>query len=316
VTVPSSFIHDNAILPVYESAFVDCCDRIPPNDYAVLVSFVPEPVATVWGAAHHNLIATSSLSKDDAAAVAYGVVDVGGYTTQVAVVQNDRVRYAATVPWGGEHIVEQCVHVLKQQAASGEVPSFIQHQLNDSRSLVLLQYHARHAVMELSTQTRVAVHVPYIFANPSRHHLDTHVARSVLNQAVEDRVRDLVQERSSGNDITETGWTDHVLSPHLPTPTNLTSLWTSVFTHVLEQSQQLPTNIAAVLVVGGGAKSVLVQQTIQNAWTMLTGGAPTSHNIFKMDAPVQSELTVVGAATLPPSFDYSLSDGLIRHRLR
>ena len=56
-----------------------------------------------------------------------------------------------------------------------------------------------------------------------------------------------------------------------------------------------------------------VQTTIKDAWDMLTGGISGSGDKqFHFDSSLSSELTVVGAATLPPSFDYSLSDGLVR----
>jgi hypothetical protein len=62
--------------------------------------------------------------------------------------------------------------------------------------------------------------------------------------------------------------------------------------------------------VGGGAKLVLAQHTLQSAWTLLTGDS--AGKLKRPDPSVQSELTVLGAATIPPSFDYSFTDGLIR----
>jgi hypothetical protein len=300
VTVPCVFLTEESTIRQYKTTFVDCCTNSYHDD-TTSISLIPEPVATVWGAQFYNLI-PSALPKDMSALASYCVVDVGGYTTQVSVVQNDRVRYSTTIPWGGENIVEQLVFVLKQQASSA---------FNDSRSLALLQIHARQAVMELSTQSRVSVRIPYIYADPSQHHLDTDIARSVLNQAVEDHVRNLLKEQ---HDTTTPTWLHHgSLSPHLPTPNSLTTLWTSILTQVIERSEQLPMNVSAVLVVGGGSKTQLVQKTIEDAWNMLTGGGGTATCAqIKIDSSIQSELTVVGAATLPPSFDYSSTDGLIR----
>jgi molecular chaperone DnaK (HSP70) len=281
----------------FSGAFDDCFVHSNGSD-ATSISLIPEPVATVWGAQFHNLLPTS-LPKDMAAMASYCVLDVGGYSTQISIVQNDRVWHSVTIPWGGENIIEQLVFVLKREAAE---------PCNDTRSLALLQYHARQAVMELSTQTRVAVHVPYLYANPAQHHLDTSFARTVLNQAVEDHVRTLLQE--------EPVWLpEGIISRHLPKPNDLTSLWTSILTQVLERSELLPTDVSAVLIVGGGSKTRLMQRTMEEAWNRLTGGFHGRNALItNMDATLPSELTVVGAATLPPSFDYSWTRGLVRRR--
>ena len=297
VTVPCVFLTDEETVNIYSKAFDDCCSVSNDADTSS-ISLIPEPVAAVWGAQFFNLLPTA-LPKDMAALASYCVLDVGGYTTQISVVQNDRVLYSSTIPWGGENIIEQMVLVLKNQAAE---------PCNDSRSLSLLQYHARQAVMELSTQSRVAVHVPYLYANPAQHHLDTSFARTVLQQTVEHHVRALLHEQPD--------WLpDGILSPHLPKPNDLTSLWTSILTQVLERSKLLPTDVSAVLVVGGGAKTLLIQQTMAEAWNRLTGGA-SSHGrnalVTNTDPSLVSEFTVVGAATLPPSFDYSWTRGLVR----
>jgi molecular chaperone DnaK (HSP70) len=297
ITVPCVFLVDEETVKVFSGAFDDCFVHSNGTD-TTCVSLIPEPVATVWGAQFYNLL-PASLPKDMAAMASYCVLDVGGYTTQVSIVQNDLVRHSSTIPWGGENIIERLVFVMKRQAAE---------PCNDSRSLALLQHHARQAVMELSTQSRVAVHVPYLYANPAQHHLDTSFARTVLNQAVEDHVRTLLQE--------ELDWLpDGILSPHVPKPNDLTSLWTSILTQVLERSELLPTDVSAVLVVGGGSKTILIQRTVEEAWNRLTGGFHGRNALItNMDASLPSELAVVGAATLPPSFDYSWNRGLVRRR--
>jgi hypothetical protein len=142
------------------------------------------------------------------------------------------------------------------------------------------------------------------------------IVRNVLKQAVEDHVRTrLLQEEEEDPDAP---WLpDGILSPHVPKPNNLASLWTSILTQVLERSALLPTDVSAVLIVGGGSKTPWFRHSIEEAWNMLTGGASdgrSAHPIAIMDSSLPSELTVVGAATLPPSFDYSLSEGLIRRR--
>lgn len=288
VTLPSAFMANTA---VYQQAFAECCDA---------PSFVPEPVAAVWGAQFYNILPDDDDPSKDAS---YLVVDIGGFTTQIAVVQKNIVRYSNTLPWGGESVIEQLVHVLKQP--DGAFANHHQQQpIGDARSLALLQVQARQAVTELSTQTRVTVHVPYVFADPANHHLDAIVSRPVLEQAVEQSIRDQLLDP----DFLHAG--DYT-SPHLAVPTNLTSLWTSVLTQVLDRAGTSPTSTAAVLLVGGGARIPFAQQTLQLAWNRLAGNVH-ENQLKRIDPSVQSELTVLGAATLPPSFDYSVTEGLVR----
>ena len=128
------------------------------------------------------------------------------------------------------------------------------------------------------------------------------MARSVFDQAVQDYVRDTLVEQMIATDD---------LSPHMPPPVDLTSLWTSVLTQVLEQSATLPAAIDSVLLVGGGAKSRIAQETVGTALQMLMGSDATN-KLKRPDPSVLSELTVLGAATLLPSFGYSVHDGLVR----
>mgnify|MGYP006386250367 CR=1 FL=1 len=145
------------------------------------------------------------------------------------------------------------------------------------------------------------MHVPYLFADPSNHHLDTQVSRNVLDQAIEDHIRDVLIEQL----------TEDSMSPHMPKPTNLTSMWVSVITRVLEQAEVLPTGLDGILLVGGGAKAPITQHSLSTALNVLMGSIATD-KLKQIDPAVQSELTVLGAATLLPSFEYSLADGLVR----
>ena len=282
IAVPSTFV---GTLSLYQTAFEGVLSSHH-GTTSSQASFVPEPVAAVWGAQFLDILPYER--KKDASTL---VIDVGGWTTQVAMVRNDKVVHSTTLSWGGESVVEQVVELLLQQRpASSPTP------ISDARALALVQVQARHAVAELASpsKARVHVHVPYLFANPQQHHLDAHVA--VQDHVRQHVVEDLVHEE---------------LSPHLPRPTDLTSLWTSVLTQLLEQSATLPTGLDHVLLVGGGAKMPLVQSSVVAALQLLMGAQATA--IFPVvDPTLRSELTVLGAATLLPSFDYSVSDGLVR----
>lgn len=287
LTLPVTFMRNPAL-------YVDAFSKINiPNQ----LSIVPEPVAAIWGAQFYNVLSDANNNQPDNT---YLVIDIGGLTTQIAIVRMNVVQHSCTIPMGGETFVEQLVNVLKRGSSSANV-------LQDSRSLALLQVHSRQAVVELSSQTRVSVHVPYIFSDPSAHHLDTSVARSVLDQAVDQYVKDqLIPDLQMANSTAQP-----LLSQQMGSPVDLQSMWMSVLTDALEKSGQSPSDIHAVLVVGGGSKCMFAHNTLTSAWHMLTGGGSSVAPIVRPDSALLSELTVLGAATLPPSFDYSLTKGLI-----
>lgn len=267
VTVPTMLVHD---AKAFTGAF---------GDDAV---FVPEPVAALWGAQMNDL--SMKLQPNDPILV----IDVGGWTTQISIVQNHRITNAATLSFGGETFIEQCVQLLRQD------------QMTDARGLALLQWHSRIAVHELSTQSRVRIHVPYVFADPTQHHLEQDVARTVLEEAVERDIPNMIDVSA--------------LSSSLPAPKDLKSWYVSAVTRVLEDSEILPNNLKACVVVGGASRIPLVQRSLQSTLDMLLG--PFEIEVvpsFKGSASTTTspaEWTVLGAASLAPSFGYSLSNGL------
>jgi molecular chaperone DnaK (HSP70) len=279
ITTPAVQLQDPA---TYEAAFASVRqrtrDRIKDS-----AAFLPEAVAAIWGAQ-----ARSILPNDDLTTL---VVDVGGFATQLSIVQKDIVVYSSTIPWGGELMVGELVKVLKEEART---------PLEDARSLSALQMQARSAVAELSTKTRVDVHVPYLFADPSNHHLDASLSRIRLEGAVREYVRDSLVAQIKDDDL---------LSSHMPTPTDLMSLWTSLFTQLLEQSQHLPSQVDHVLLVGGGAKSPQVAESVEQALSLLMG-QDAARKLIRPESSLQAELTVLGAATMLPSYKYSATEGL------
>jgi hypothetical protein len=67
---------------------------------------LPDPVAAVWGAQHHNLL---PVDKDPKHSKTFLVLDVGGYVTQLSIVQKDIVLNHFTLQWGGETPIELLV---------------------------------------------------------------------------------------------------------------------------------------------------------------------------------------------------------------
>jgi hypothetical protein len=63
--------------------------------------------------------------------------------------------------------------------------------------------------------------------------------------------------------------------------------------------------------VGGGAKPPAVAQSLRSALFGIMGGDVTSKVVIP-DVALQGELTVIGASTMLPSFEYSLEHGLQR----
>jgi hypothetical protein len=291
----------------FYNEFAQALEKVGDRGTSHGVVILPDPVAAVWGAQAKGMLPDdddddSSLNKGQGAskttttlASATLVVDVGALVSQVAVVHRDVVVSSATIPWGGEHFVQVAVGRLLEEARGPP--------LHDARSLSALHVQARAAVIELSTQSRVSVHVPYLFPDPGNHHLDAALSRSVLEQAVNDDIRKgLLFDTTSGGNL---------FSPHFPPPTDLSSLWMSCITQVLERGKMLPSNLDRVLLVGGGAKPPAVAQSLRSALFGIMGGDVTSKLVIP-DVALQGELTVIGASTMLPSFEYNLEHGLQR----
>jgi molecular chaperone DnaK (HSP70) len=230
----------------------------------------------------------------------------------MSVVQNHRVMGSTTLPWGGEVVVEHCVQWLQKESdmmtTMMNEKDNINNNNNNPRAPSLLQWHARTAVHELSHQTRVNVHIPYMFADPNQHHLDVQLARPVLERVIDDHVPNLIDTSS--------------LSPNLPPPTDLASWFTSAVTRVLEDSQVLPTHLKAWIIVGGASRIPLVQRSLQSTLHMLLGPmemtvlppfSTNNNNNTTSTTNSTAEWTVLGAATLAPSFGYSIPGGLTLH---
>jgi molecular chaperone DnaK (HSP70) len=289
VTVPVQHAHSH----VYHTAF----SKILPNQESHTMVLLPDPVAAVWGAQHKNLL---PLDEDPHHPRTVMVIDVGGHVTQLSIIQKDVVLSHLSLPWGGETPIELLVDLLAKESPSPLT-------LTDARSLSALQSQARTAVAELAGKGRVKVHVPYLFADPSNHHLDTTVSRPVLEQAIQADIRDRlvpsVQEESSGG--------DEVLSRHMPAPTDLQSLLTSVVTQLLEISQQTPMTVHNVLLVGGGFKSPSTVESARSALYALMGPDATQKTVVP-ESSLLTELTVLGAASMLPAYEYSVDSGLHR----
>jgi molecular chaperone DnaK (HSP70) len=85
----------------------------------------------------------------------------------------------------------------------------------------------------------------------------------------------------------------------------------SCITQVLERGKLVPSDLDRVLLVGGGSKPPAVPQSLRTALFGLMGSDAASKVVIPESA-LQGELTVIGASTMLPSFEYSPELGLQR----
>ena len=262
---------------------------------------LPEPVAAIWGAQHLKLLPTKQ-NKDDKSPIVL-VIDVGGLTTTMSIVQNDIVLGSSTLDKiGGETFVEQLVgRILKE--AKEVSPSLAE----DTMSLALIHQQARQSVMELVSKTSTKVHIPFLYMGRRQDdpHLDMLVSRTVMEQTCQDYWKETIVPKL----MQQTG-EDEVLSPAMPQPQFLSGIITSALTKVLEKSAQTPMTLDHVLLVGGGCRHKLVEQSCREGIEALMG--PSSTKLVVPNTSVRQELTALGAVSLLPNYTYSYEDGLQR----
>lgn len=254
---------------------------------------VPDPVAAIWGAQVLDLIPTPQSKEDPTSSIL--VVDVGGLVTTISLVRNDMVVASCTLDnIGGESYVQQLVYRILKEAEDETMNT-------DAMVLSLIHTSARSSTLELVNKTQSKVHIPFLFMGRKENdpHLDMTISRTVLEQTVQDY------------------WTSHVipklvddgvLSAALPPPTNPASLFTSAVTRVLEDAQETPNGIQHILMVGGGSKHKLLEQACKDGIEALMG--PSHGKIILPETSLRAELTVLGASSLLPNFDYSYENGL------
>lgn len=315
VTTPTNYMRSN----LFSSAFSKILSDHRHNEHASIV-FLPEPVAAVWGAQLQSLLPEddgvnvdndNDTSNDDQPrraatnAKTYMVADVGALTTQLSILHKDRVMASLTFPFGGETLIQQTIRLMLSESKSSPSSSetSVDYLSTDARALTALATQGRVAVAELGAKSRVDIHVPYLFADPSNHHLDFKLSRSVLEQAVQKHIQEEL-----GGQIQKLG---DILSPHIPPPVDLASLWISVVTQLLERSSKTPADIDHILLVGGGARSDMVTKSFSEALFTLMSNQVSSKLVVP-DSSVRTELTIVGACSMLPSYDYDMDSGLQR----
>lgn len=256
---------------------------------------VPEPVAAIWGAQEKGILPTPQSKEESTSSTL--VIDVGGLTTTISLVQEDKLTYFVNLyQVGGESLVQQLVNRILAEAGD-------ENMAHDPMSLTLIQSSARSSVLELVNKSQSNVHIPFLYMGrrPDNPHLDTTISRTVLEQAVQN-----AWNTETVPQLLEEG----VLSSSLPPPTGATALFTSAITKVLEESNQLPTNIERILLVGGGSKHRLFEEACKESIFALLGPMANAEKLVLPESSLRSELTALGAASLLPNFDYDFDKGL------
>jgi hypothetical protein len=286
VALPTTVLHNPHAYHLFSHIF-------PPQSYTALI---PEPVAAIWGAQAMNLLPKALADK------AVLVLDVGGLETSLSIVRREVVEASVSLPdLGGQTFVEQLEKLILDEHA---------HLQNDSLARQRITLAAQDVMAEFSTKNNVKLHLPYIsmdLVTRQPQHLETSISRNKLELAVtnflkEHYVPDLLQKQQATSALL-------YLSPHVPTPTDFASFWASCLTQVLEVAQCSPFTIAHCLVVGGGSKHPLMESTLKSGLSML--GVEERQLVMPV-GELRSELTVLGAATILPQYQYHVAKGLER----
>jgi len=293
---PSLGHDESKYLACYRNAINDLTSPVG------IASFVAEPIASVTGAEHYNLLPPAG---SDGQSVL--VIDVGGISTSISLVSGDKeVLHSSSLPFGGDTFIDALVsHLIRnfdgfqheatnstRGDSSADNPPSTKPTLSDKSALQRLYEASSHAVHELSSKSRSEINVPYLtmdFATRQPKHLEVGVARAVVESEVQSFISNILAPYLKKSDT---------LSQALPTPSTLSTLFSSVIMSALEKTSTTPYNLRAILLVGGGARIPLVRNSLKSSVTVLAGDAYASDG-KRLVMPVGElcdEMNVSGAA--------------------
>jgi len=188
-----------AILTAPNSFSAEACDRLVNAVRAAgidVVGSIPDAVAAVKGSAKTlGPSKRSSLLPDGDAKVTIFVVDVGGLTTQLSLVQAEEGGQKLTllkdhsVPFGGDHFDEAVVKHLVTEFAKGNKGLDL---LADNQSVSRLHEAAENAKHELSTSFSSKISLPFITATQAGPlHLEATLSRTQLERLISPHVDEI-----------------------------------------------------------------------------------------------------------------------------
>ncbi len=281
-TYPPSYVsaNNNSL-----NAFKDAVGSLSFPDS--IASFVPEPVAAVTAAKELGLLKNSSQGP-------VMVVDIGASTTSISLVDmsNDEIHHNSTLSgFGGETLVHALMTYMSKSFYGRKF-----EDVNDQMGVQRLHDAALGAIMELSSGSknkhgRVQVNIPYLSVDEKMQpkHLNMGVSASVLEAEFNDLVaKDVVPKFVDKQDV---------LSRSMQNPSDLTLLFSSMIMRVFEESNQNPFSLNSLLVVGGGARSPIIQKAIKQACATLAGEQFVQDKVIVPKDELVEELVVLGAGT-------------------
>lgn len=260
-----------------------------------IASFVAEPIVSVTGAEHFNLLPPKGNNDGESVLV----IDVGGLSTSISLVSDDKeVLHSSSLPFGGDTFIDALVsHLIRNfdgfQHEAGGSPFPSKPTLRDESALQRLYEASTHAVHELSSKTRSEINIPYLtmdVATRQPKHLEVGVARAVVESEVQNYISNLAQQSTDSD----------TLSRAFPPPSTLSALFSSVIMSTLEKGSLTPFNLRAMLLVGGGARIPLVRESLKSGVAALAGDAYANgtdgKRLIMPEGELCDEINVIGAA--------------------
>ena len=248
-----------------------------------IATFIPEPVAAVHGAKFHSILPSQPGPVM--------VIDVGASTTSVSMVDvnsNKIIHHSTLNGFGGETLVEALMDYLSKSFYGSR-----HNDVQDKMGIQRIYDAAQDAVMELSSGSkkhhgRVQINIPYLSVDEKMQpkHMDLGVSAKVLEAEFNDII--------SAEIVPDSAQKQDVLSQSMKNPSDLSSLFSSMIMKVFEQTGQSPFALGGILVVGGGARSPIIQNAIRAATVSLAGEQLVDEKLVIPRDEMIEELVVLG----------------------
>lgn len=217
------------------------------------------------------------------------VVDVGASTTTLSIVDSGKIQYHSSLNgFGGETLINALMDYMSKEFYGRH-----HEDVDDQMGVQRLYDAAQGAIMEISSQSkkshgRVQINIPFLSVDEKMkpRHLNIGVSASVLEAEFNDMVaKEIVPQFAIKQDV---------LSLSMQNPTDLSLLFSSMIMRVFEESNQNPFALNSLLVVGGGARSPIIQKAIRNACATLAGEQFVQDKVIVPKDELVEELVVLG----------------------
>jgi hypothetical protein len=262
----------------YRDAVENLC---MPNNIAL---FQPEPICAINAAKYLSLLPSGKGNVM--------VVDVGGSNTSISVVDaaEKMLHYSRLEGFGGESLVESLMNYLAKPFYGCN-----HDDVSDKMGVQRLYDASRVAIMEISSVSkknlgRVQINIPYLSVDEKMRprHLNVGVSEKVLEAEFNEMVaKSIIPKFASKQDV---------LSQSMERPRDLRSLFASMIMKTMENSNQNPFAFSCILVIGGGARSPIIQSAIKTAIATVAGEQFVQEKVIIPKDELIEELTVLGAA--------------------